>query len=384
MKEHPSTPSTPVPVDAVVPAPGAAAGGEPQGGDAAAAPSPPGRTAAQVADAPAPALASLLGLSPMSILALLVGAFGLIASVLLWQRLSAMQETLARQSGESTMQAAEARASAKAAQDLARETAARLALAEVRLGEVAQQRAQLEDLIERLSRSRDDYLLVDLESALRLAQQQAQLTGSVEPLVAALRSAEQRLTRAAQPGLAQLQRSLARDLGRITSAAVTDTPGLLVRIDELLRMADDLPLANAVAAVSATGSLRRQESVAAPNWWQRVLQVVGDEAGKLLRIARIEQPEAALLSPEQSFFVRENLKLRLLNARLGLLARQLESARADLAWASTVLFRYFDPAARKTQAAAGLLQQVQSQMKTMELPRIDDTMAALATAGAGR
>ncbi len=249
---------------------------------------------------------------------------------------------------------------------------------------MAQQRAQLEDLIERLSRSRDDYLLVDLESALRLAQQQAQLTGSVEPLVAALRSAEQRLTRAAQPGLAQLQRRLARDLGRITSAAVTDTPGLLVRIDELLRMADDLPLANAVAAVSATGSLRRQESVAAPNWWQRVLQVVGDEACKLLRIARIEQPEAALLSPEQSFFVRENLKLRLLNARLGLLARQLESARADLAWASTVLFRYFDPAARKTQAAAGLLQQVQSQMKTMELPRIDDTMAALATAGAGR
>ena len=110
----------------------------------------------------------------------------------------------------------------------------------------------------------------------------------------------------------------------------------------------------------------------------------GSMAGKLLRISRIERPEAALLSPEQSFFVRENFKLRLLNARLGLLARQLESARADMAAASTALFRYFDPAARKTEAAAGLLQQVQSQMKTMELPRIDDTMAALTTAAAGR
>jgi uroporphyrin-III C-methyltransferase len=181
-----------------------------------------------------------------------------------------------------------------------------------------------------------------------------------------------------------LQRALARDMSRITSATVTDTPGLLARIDELLRLADDLPLANAVAAVSATGSLKRQESEAPPSWWQHVLQVVGEEAGKLLRISRIEQPEAVLLSPEQSFFVRENLKLRLLNARLGLLARQLESARADLASASTVLFRYFDPASRKTQAAAGVLQQVQAQMKTMELPRIDDTMAALATAAAGR
>ena len=118
--------------------------------------------------------------------------------------------------------------------------------------------------------------------------------------------------------------------------------------------------------------------------WQRVLRVVGDEASKLLRVSRIEQPEAALLSPEQSYFVRENLKLKLLNARLGLLARQLEAARADLAAASASLFKYFDPGSRKTQSAAGLLQQVQTQMKTMELPRIDETLAALTTAAAGR
>ena len=326
----------------------------------------------------------MLGLAPLSALALLLGALALIVGLLLWQRLSAMQEPLARQLGESTLQVAEARTSAKAAQDLARETAARLAVAEVRLGEVALQRSQLEDLIQSVSRSRDDNLVVELEAALRLAQQQAQLTGSVEPLVAALRGAEQRVARAAQPGLAQVQRALARDISYITAAQFSDTPGLLARIDELLRQADELPLANAVAAVSAGGSLKRQEYEAAPHWWQRVMQVVGQEAGKLLRISRIEQPESALLSPEQSYFVRENFKLRLLNARLGLLARQLESARADLAAASTSLFRYFDASSRKTQAAAGLLQQLQLQMKTLELPRADESLAALATAAAGR
>lgn len=326
----------------------------------------------------------MLGLSPVALLALVVAGIALVASIVLWQRLSAMQGALARQSGESTMHAAEASASAKAAQELARETAARLAITEARLGEVALQRTQLEELIGRLSRSQDENLVVDLEPALRLAQQRAQLTGSVEPLVAALRSAEQRVARAALPGLEPLQRALARDLSRITSAEVTDTPGLLGRIDELLRLADELPLVNAVATVSATGALSRRESESPPLWWQRVLQVAGDEASKLLRISRIEQPEAVLLSPEQSFFVRENFKLRLLNARLGLLARQLESARADLASASAVLFRYFDPAARKTQGAAGLLQQIQAQMKTMELPRIDDTMAALNSVATGR
>lgn len=372
MTEHASSPSTPDPVDATVPstptpaAESVVSGGTPAGG-------------ADVAG-----LGRLLGVSPFSVLAVLLGAIALIVSVVVWQRVSAMQEPLARQMAESTLHAAEARASAKAAQELARETAAKLAVAEIKLSEVAVQRGQLDDLIQNLSRSRDDTLVVDLESALRLAQQQAQLTGSVEPLVAALRSAEQRVRQAAQPALAPVQRALAHDISRITAAAVTDTPGLLARIDELLRLADELPLANAVAAVSASGSLKRQESAAAPNWWQGVLQVVGNEAGKLLRISRIEQPEAALLSPEQSFFVRENFKLRLLNARLGLLARQLGSARADLASASAALFRYFDPASRKTQAAAGLLQQVQAQMKSFELPRADETLAALATAAAGR
>ena len=91
-----------------------------------------------------------------------------------------------------------------------------------------------------------------------------------------------------------------------------------------------------------------------------------------------------MLSPEQSFFLRENFKLKLLNARLGLLARQLDSSRSDLAAAAASLARYFDASARKTQTAANLLQQVQSQMKTLQLPRVDETLAALTTAAAGR
>ncbi|MBP9930206.1 MAG: uroporphyrinogen-III C-methyltransferase [Rhodoferax sp.] len=341
-------------------------------------------------DGPAPRPAAepvplpTLRYSPLAMAALMLAAVALAGAVMVWQRLSATQEQLARQSGESAMHAAEARASAKAAQDLSRETAARLAVAEVRLSEVAVQRNQLEGLIQSISRSRDENLVVDIESAVRLAQQQAQLTGSVEPLVAALQSADQRVARAAQPGLAKLQRALARDISRITASSYTDTPSLLARIDELLRMSDELPLANAVAGVSAGGSLKRPDAPLAPEWWQRVLAVVGEEASKLLRVSRVEQPEAVLLSPEQSFFVRENYKLKLLNARLGLLARQLESARADMASASTTLFRYFDPASRKTQAAANLLQQVQAQMKNLELPRVDDTLAALSAAAAGR
>ena len=326
---------------------------------------------------------------------------GLLGSVLLWQRLGGIQQQLARQTADAGEEAGQARAIARQAQELALETAAKLAVTEAKLAEVSLQRTQLEELMQSLSRSRDENLVVDIESALRLAQQQAQLTGSIEPLLAALKTADQRVARAAQPRLTPLQRAIARDVARVKATALADTPALLVKLDELVTMADELPLGNAVgtAHVAAhTPSAKASNPVSGTQakteggktsegllaWWWRMAKVVEQEFRNLVRVSRIENPDAALLSPEQSFFLRENLKLRLLNARLGLLSRQVDSARADLGIAALAIDRYFDGGSRKTQTAVSLLQQVQVQMRSLEIPRIDDTLAALATAAAGR
>jgi uroporphyrin-3 C-methyltransferase len=347
-----------------------------------------------------------------------VAAAAMVSSALLWQKLGNIQEELARRSQDAGAQAIEARTLARAAQDTTHEMSARLALLEGRLSEVSLQRSQLEELMQSLSRSRDENLVVDIESGLRLAQQQAQLTGSAEPLIAALKSADERLLRAAQPRLNPLQRAIAKDTDRIKAASLTDVPALMLKIDELTRMADELPLANSLISGAAPGSAQASQAptpasgaeeggparaASAPRspasaanhpqqfdrmalqaWSQRLLAGLREEAHKLLRVSRIDQPEAALLSPEQSFLLRENFKLRLLNARLGLLARQTANTRSDLQAASAWLARYFDPASRKTQTASLLLIQVQSQIKATELPRLDDTMTALATAAAGR
>ena len=313
-----------------------------------------------------------------------LAAVAILGCVLLWQKLNGVQEQLARQSADSGAVAAAANAMAKQASEIALDTAAKLAVAEARLSEVALQRTQLEELMQSLSRSRDENLVVDIESAVRLAQQQAQLTGSVEPLLAALKSAEQRVTRAAQPRLTPLQRALARDVARIKATVLADTPALLVKLDELALLADDVPVANALVPQRSLEPLKRKVEESVSSWWGRFGVAVREELRTLVRVGRVETPDAALLSPEQAFFLRENLKLKILNARLGLLARQTDSARADLATASASLSRYFDNGSRKTQTALNLLQQVQTQMKSLELPRMDDTLAALATAAAGR
>lgn len=348
-------------------------GGRPEPGADVAAP----QVAAGNASTPvaAPGRNAALWLGAVAVLALL-------ATVMLWQKVNNMQQQLALQSANAQGTSQEAQALSKQALALAQETVARVAVLDVRLSEVTLQRGQLDELMQSLSRSRDENLVVDIEAALRLAQQQAELTGTVEPLLAALKSADQRVARAAQPRLALLQRALARDIELVKSAAVSDTPSMLAKLDELVRLADDLVLANAVGP-AAKAADKPQAAASKPlEQWQKVLQQALGEASNLVRVSRVEAPDAALLSPEQSFFVRENFKLKLLNARLGLLSRQIDSAGADLVVAQDALRKYFNGTARSTRTAAGLLQQLQLQMRQLQIPRVDDTLAVLATAAA--
>lgn len=319
----------------------------------------------------------------------LVGVLALLAlvsSVFLWQKLSRIQEHLARQSADAGAQALEARTWAKQAQETVQDSVARLALVEARLAELALQRSQLEDLTQSLSRSRDETLLVDIESALRIAQQQALLTGSHEPLLAALQSAQKRVQRTAQPRLMPLVRALEKDLERLNHLPGMDLPGLMVKLDEAVALVDGLVLAN--EALSPQVKWRQQsETAGAPapsSWWVAGLTRMGDEFKNLLRVSRIDAPEAALLSPDQAFFVRENLKLKMLNARLGLLARQKDGVRADLSAAAIVVRRYAEPQSRRTTQLLQLLEQTSEQVRTAEVPRVEASLSALSSAASGR
>lgn len=182
------------------------------------------------------------------------------------------------------------------------------------------------------------------------------------------------------------------------------------RLDELVRQVDQWPLLNDVGprAVSAkpapprpvkAGSTR-QPPAAAPatasavesasgdsawqRWWDRIVGDVSRSGRELVRVSRIDHPDAALVAPEQAFFLRENLKLQLLNARLGLLARQTTSAQADVRAVEALLTRYFDGSAPNVQGAQAALAQLRAELVPVELPRPDESLAALSAAAGGR
>lgn len=337
-------------------------------------------------------------------LTLVVALVALLMSGILWQKLEQAQKQLARQSAESASDAKDARTVAAETESQFQELQARLSVAEVRLSEVSLQRSQLEELMVSVSRSRDDHLVQELESTLKLAQQQAQLTGSAQLLISALQAADGRIARAVQPRLNPVQRAIARDIERIKGAALSDIPALASRLDELVKAVDEMPMANAVGAIArpvpaAAESSQPAEPPAEPSadqgWWARtraaadalwarVWADVREEASELLRVTRVDQPEALLLAPEQAFMLRQNLKMQLLNARLALLARQIPQAQADVLTAAAAVRRYFDEEAAPTRHMLRALAQVQSEMKSTDLPRPTETLAALATAAGGR
>ncbi len=342
----------------------------------------------------------------------------------LWFKLSSIEELLAKQSAQTNTQSLEAKVSSKDAQELARETAAKLALLDAKVMEVALQRTQLEDLMKSLSHTRDENLVAELESTLRLGQQQAQLMGSAQPLIEALRSCEQRVAKSSQPKLAAIDRALLKDLDRIKSTPVLDTPTLLLKLDQLVQKVEVLPLLNepqlnpisepvvkSVAKVdeSRTGTPQTSGNVSAANtnsptpsaltqaesWAQSIRNSTGEswldtltahvwsQIKGLVRITRIDQPEASLLTPSQGYFLKENLKLRLLNSKLGLLAHQISSFKADLNQSQRELDKYFSMQSKQGQDVAALLKEIKELGAQPEIPQIQDTWSAIGTTRLG-
>jgi uroporphyrin-III C-methyltransferase len=342
--------------------------------------------------------------------AVLLAALAAAALTMAWntqQRVKGLEAELVKRQQDSAAQSTEARTLARQAGLDAREAAAKLALLEARLAETSMQRTQIEELIQGLARSRDENVLADVDAAIRVAMQQTAITGSPEPLVLTLKQAEERLARFNQPRLERVRRAIAQDLERTRSAGVTDITVLTIRLDEVIRQVDDLPLLSVAAAAAErrAGTAPRPVAAAVPassasavaggaggaGWigtfgdrWGAFGAHLWGEVKGLVRVTRIDQPEAMLVAPEQAFFLRENLKLRLLNARLALLSRQFDTAQSDLRDAQAALDRYFDRSVRRVAAAGELVRQVNQQARLVTVPRPDATLAAIATASAGR
>jgi len=298
------------------------------------------------------------------------------------QAVNDMQSTAGGRLAELGAAAAQSRTSLVQAQAALKDAQSRIAELEARVAETQEQRVALEEMYRELSRSADDRVLSEVEQALVAASQQLQLAGNVRGALAALQAADQRLARADKLAASPLRRAIAQDMDRLKAVPQVDTAGIALKLDNLIAQSDSLPLVTAetIPVRVAARARHADESTgitrAARDFWE--------EMKGLVRIRELDNPEAPLVSPAQAYFLRENLKLRLLSARVALLARDEPSFREDVKATQAWVGKYFDAKARPTAAALATLKEVGDTPVAIAVPDINASLAAVRTARTAR
>lgn len=311
-----------------------------------------------------------------------------------------LRTEVAQRLREDDAQARESHALAREAQDRMREALQKMTALESKISESQSQQAALEAMYQDLSRNRDEWALTDIEQTLSLAAQQLQLSGNVRGALIALSNADARLGRADRAQFIAVRRVLQRDIDKLKALPYVDTVGLAIRLDSVIASVDTLPLIfdekmqpqsgsqpaprPAPAAIPKAGPAGNDKAATPapadaepPGMWRRLRDEAWDQFRQLVRIRDIDNPEPVLLNPQQNFFLRENLKLRLLNARLSLLQRNEALFREDIKAANAWLTRYFDGRSRATVNAQATLTQLSASAVSIELPTLADSLNAV-------
>lgn len=268
---------------------------------------------------------------------------------------------------------AQSRETLAGAQASLRTQLARLEALEARVVELGEGRAAVEEIHRELVRSADDRLIAEAEQLIILASQQLQLAGNVRAALTALQAADQRLARSDKPPVANLRRALLADMERLQALPLVDTVGLALRLDQLINAVDALPLVTAELP-RAPVAAKRVEGV--PSGLAAIAREFWNDLKSLVRVREISPGEAVLLAPEQAYFLKENLKLRLLAARVSLLARDEARFREDVRAAQAWVGKYADTRAKSGAAALTALAQLAESPVVIATPDINASLAA--------
>lgn len=319
---------------------------------------------------------------PSNVLALVALLFALAAAGLaaaLWydtrsQIVSTRQELTSRLHGVETA-AADARRTARDARETAREAQAKSAVLESKLAEAQSREAALQAMYQELSRTHDEWVLSEVDQVLRIAQQQLELSGNVHAALLALQLANSQLAGSGRAQFMPIRRALTHDIEALKAFPSLDIPGMALELDGLARQVHALPLEFGVRASASARAVPAPQGV--EGYLKRFGEEVWAQLRQLLIVRRMTHPEPPLLPPTQAYFLRQNLTLQLLNARLSLLLRDQKGYSAALRNAQDWIERYFNIQAKPTVAVLAQLKQLASASLDVKLPSISDSLDAV-------
>jgi uroporphyrin-3 C-methyltransferase len=238
------------------------------------------------------------------------------------------------------------------------------------------QRAALDALYNELSASRDETALAEVEQLLLIAAQQLQLSRNIKAALIAMQSADARLQRMGQRALSGLRKTIAQEMGKLRALPNVDVRKMNFQLDALIHLVDKVPL-----RYQRHQSEQAETTIVGPSEgdtvWQRLWWEIKQDFSKLVHVEDIGSAETALLSPSEEYFLRENLRLRLMSVRLGLLSRDEVSFKRELSTARQWAERYFDGKSAEGVRFIGSLDVLGKSTINMETPDVGISLQAV-------
>ena len=225
-------------------------------------------------------------------------------------------------------------------------------------------------------------LLNELEASLRFVSETVAVNGNISVGVALVDMLDARLARLPNPGIwAEMRKALAADRQTLVQLQSVDIVALARQLDLIVADIDQLPLISAPRPLMDRSQPKASPSTGALAAWQEILNGLQSLLADVIRIRRVENPEAVFLTPEQGTLVAERLRLRLISARFALISRQDKLLESDIAQSLKILEQAFDTEHERVRMHRETLRNV---VKTAGTLKPMTPMSAFAALGALR
>ena len=243
-----------------------------------------------------------------------------------------------------------------------------------RLQTLSKQQAELANAIEVLREKnqfvRKDWLVMEAEYLLQLANYRLLFERDINTAIVALDTADARLRDTGDPSLIAVRKAIADSIQALKAVPQADLAGLSLKLSAITQAIDSLPLntpdprSKAQEQQHVPGETRQVKS------WSELPAAIWHDLKSLIIIRDHTQPVEPMIAPDQRFFLLENLRLQIEQARLAMLSGHAEVYKERIGTAIKWIETYFDKTAPQTQAMLTTLQELQASAIAPPLPDI--------------
>ncbi len=219
-----------------------------------------------------------------------------------------------------------------------------------------------------------DWLLAEVEYLLRMANQRILMDRDPAGAVSLLHSSDRILANAEDLTAHGLRAAIALDIAGLQAAGDLDVEGIYLRIGAQINLVDDLVRPVPQYSPEMTDAASTDETGIEDDGLTGMASQFGQTLFKLVDFRRNIPEVMPILPPEEEYYLRQNLILKLQMAQLALLREKQQVFQSNIAEAVDWLDRYFKDSDRLTIAMRQSLEELRSVEVLRILPDVSRSL----------